>query len=150
MTQTESHQQPEPGPEIRVLLTKVGLDPHDRGIKILATRLEEAGMEVVYTGAWQSKDAAVSAIVQEDPDVVGFNAYSGDHLIIPKVLRRLGKYDVLEELLVIVGGNVPEEDYDALYDAGVTKIFPQDTSSEDVITYLTKNVKEIENLPEGD
>lgn len=121
---------------VRILLTKVGLDPHDRGIKILATRLREAGMDVIYTGPWQSKDAVVSATVQEDPDIIGFNAYSGDHLIIPKVLDPLSDHGVLEDTMVLVGGNVPVDHHERLRESGVTKIFPQDTRAEEVVEYI--------------
>lgn len=140
---TEANDQrprPADGTPIRVMLTKVGLDPHDRGIKILAAGLEDAGMEVIYTGPWQSKAAVVSAAVQEDPQVLGFNAYSGDHLIIPKVLDRLAEYDVLEETLVLVGGNVPEDDHKSLHDAGVTKIFPQNASVADVVDFIRREL----------
>lgn len=125
---------------IRVLLTKVGLDPHDRGIKILATRLEEAGMSVIYTGPWQSKDGVVSAAVQEDPDVIGFNAYSGDHALIPKVLDRLADYGVVEDTLLLAGGNVPQEDHEALREAGVDRIFGQDVQATEVVDYIRHQV----------
>lgn len=129
---------------IRVLLTKVGLDPHDRGIKILATRLEQAGMSVIYTGPWQSKDAIVSAAVQEDPDVIGFNAYSGDHALIPKVLDRLAEYGILEETLLLAGGNVPQEDHESLRDAGIDRVFGQDVQAGEVIDYIRENVGPVE------
>lgn len=125
---------------IRVLLTKVGLDPHDRGIRILATRLEEAGMSVIYTGAWQSKEAATTAVVQEDPDVVGFNAYSGDHALIPAVLERLDDYGILADTLVLAGGNVPQEDHERLHAAGVDRVFPQDTQAQEVVDYIRRHV----------
>lgn len=125
---------------IRVLLTKVGLDPHDRGIKLLATRLEEAGMSVIYTGPWQSKDAVVSAAVQEDPDVIGFNAYSGDHALIPTVLDRFEEYDVVDDTLILAGGNVPQEDHEVLREAGVDRIFPQDARAHEVVDYIRTGV----------
>lgn len=129
-----------------MLLTKVGLDPHDRGIKILATRLEEAGMSVIYTGPWQSKDAVVSAAVQEDPDVIGFNAYSGDHALIPKVLDRFREYGIVEETLLLAGGNVPREDHDALREAGVDEVFAQDVRAEAVVEYIESNVETEERV----
>lgn len=125
---------------IRVLLTKVGLDPHDRGIKLLATRLEEAGMSVIYTGPWQSKEAVVSAAVQEDPDVIGFNAYSGDHALIPKVIDRLEAYDVTDDTLVLAGGNVPQEDHETLHETGVDRVFPQNARAHEVVDYIRTGV----------
>ncbi|WP_276258888.1 cobalamin B12-binding domain-containing protein [Haloglomus litoreum] len=137
-----SHERHHDGPDrpIRVLLTKVGLDPHDRGIRLLATRLEEAGMSVIYTGPWQSTDAVVTAVVQEDPDVVGFNAYSGDHALIPKVLDRLADHGVVEETLILAGGNVPTEDHERLRAAGVDRVFPGDAQASEVVDYIREMV----------
>jgi len=123
-----------------VLLTKVGLDPHDRGIRLLATQLEEAGMSVIYTGPWQSTEAVVSAAVQEDPDVIGFNAYSGDHALVPKVLDQLAEYGVVEGTLILADGNVPTEDHNRLREAGVDRVFPQDAGAKEVVEYIRDEV----------
>lgn len=124
---------------IRVLLTKVGLDSHDRGIKLISSRLREAGMEVIYTGPWQSKEAAVEIALEEDVDVVGFNVFSDDHLLVPKVLDLMEERGILSDTLVVVGGNVPEVDQDDLYEAGVAEIFPPGTDIDDIIRFIEEN-----------
>lgn len=124
---------------IRVLLTKVGLDSHDRGIKLIASRLREAGMEVIYTGPWQSKEAAVNIALEEDVDVVGFNVFSDDHLLVPKVLNLMEERGILSDTLVVVGGNVPEEDQGELFDAGVAEIFPPGTDVGDIVSFIEEN-----------
>lgn len=124
---------------IRVLLTKVGLDSHDRGIKLVSSRLRDAGMEVIYTGPWQSKDAVVDIALEEDVDVVGFNVFSDDHLLVPKVLKLMEERGILSDTFVVVGGNVPDEDEDVLYDAGVVEIFPPGTNIDDIVAFIDEN-----------
>jgi methylmalonyl-CoA mutase C-terminal domain/subunit len=124
---------------IRVLLTKVGLDSHDRGIKLISSRLREAGMEVIYTGPWQSKEAAVEIALEEDVDVVGFNVFSDDHLLVPKVLDLMEERGILSDTLVVVGGNVPEVDQDDLYEAGVAEIFPPGAEIDDIVSFIEEN-----------
>jgi len=124
---------------IRVLLTKVGLDSHDRGIKLISSRLREAGMEVIYTGPWQSKEAAVEIALEEDVDVVGFNVFSDDHLLVPKVLDLMEERGILSDTLIVVGGNVPEVDQDDLYEAGVAEIFPPGAEIDDIVSFIEEN-----------
>jgi len=124
---------------IRVLLTKVGLDSHDRGIKLISSRLREAGMEVIYTGPWQSKETAVNIAMEEDVDVVGFNVFSDDHLLVPKVLNLMEEREILSDTLVVVGGNVPEVDQDELYDAGVAEIFPPGTDVDEIVSFIEQH-----------
>jgi len=125
---------------IKDVLTKVGLDPHDWGIKLLMKRLEEADMEVVYTGPWQSKAAVVSAVVQEDPDVVGFNRYSSDHHLVPKVLADLDDHGAVSDTLILAGGNIPDEDRATFEAAGVDEIFRRDIGPTEVINYIRSRV----------
>lgn len=124
---------------IRVLLTKVGLDSHDRGIKLVSSRLRDAGMEVIYTGPWTSKETAVNIALEEDVDVIGFNVFSDDHLLVPKVLNLMEERDILSDTLIVVGGNVPDEDADKLYEAGVAEIFSPGSDIDDIVDFIKEN-----------
>ena len=107
---------------VRVLVTKIGLDGHDRGSRIVAAYLRDAGMEVIYTPPWQSIDAVATLALQEDIDVIGLSSLATDHLIIPdlmKVLREKG----LEYVRVVIGGVIPEQEHQMLLDTGVSRIF---------------------------
>jgi methylmalonyl-CoA mutase C-terminal domain/subunit len=123
---------------IRVLLAKPGLDGHDRGAKVVARALRDAGMEVIYTGIRQTPEMIVEAAIQEDVDVVGLSILSGAHLeLFPPIiegLRRKGREDVL----VIAGGIIPEDDIPALQQMGVKAVFGPGTSTEDIIRFIQK------------
>jgi methylmalonyl-CoA mutase C-terminal domain/subunit len=123
---------------IRVLLAKPGLDGHDRGAKVVARALRDAGMEVIYTGIRQTPDMIVEAAIQEDVDVVGLSILSGAHLeLFPPIiagLREKGRKDAL----VIAGGIVPEDDISALQKMGVKAVFGPGTSTEDIINFIRK------------
>jgi methylmalonyl-CoA mutase C-terminal domain/subunit len=123
---------------IRVLLAKPGLDGHDRGAKVVARALRDAGMEVIYTGIRQTPDMIVEAAIQEDVDVVGLSILSGAHLeLFPPImegLREKGRKDAL----VIAGGIVPEDDISALQKMGVKAVFGPGTSTEDIINFIHK------------
>jgi methylmalonyl-CoA mutase C-terminal domain/subunit len=125
---------------IRVLLAKPGLDGHDRGAKVVARALRDAGMEVIYTGIRQTPEMIVEATIQEDVDVVGLSILSGAHLeLFPSIidgLRRKGR----EDALVIAGGIVPEDDVSALQQMGVRAVFGPGTSTEDIIRFIQKEV----------
>lgn len=121
---------------IRALLTKVGLDSHDRGINLVASKFRDAGMEVIYTGPWQSKETVVNIALEEDVDVVGFNVFSDDHLLVPKVLDLMEKEGILSDTLIIVGGNVPEPHQDQLYEAGVAEIYPPGSDLDDIVEFV--------------
>jgi methylmalonyl-CoA mutase, C-terminal domain len=127
--------------KIRVLIAKPGLDGHDRGAKVIARALRDAGMEVVYTGLRQTPEMIAEAAIQEDVDVVGLSILSGAHLtLVPRacdLLRRQG----LDHVLVCVGGIVPEEDIPALKEAGVSAVFGPGTSTEAVVSFIKDNVK---------
>ena len=127
---------------IRVIVAKPGLDGHDRGAKIVARALRDAGMEVIYTGLRQTPEQISSAAVQEDVDVVGVSILSGAHnTIIPRIcalLREAGMQDVL----VIVGGIVPDEDIPSLKEAGVAAVFQPGASTQEIVEFIRSHVKQ--------
>jgi len=106
----------------RVLVTKIGLDGHDRGSRIVAAACRDAGMEVIYTPPWQSIDAVVKLAIEEDVDVVGISSLATDHLIVPKLMRALGAAG-LDDVRVVVGGIVPDNEEPMLLEAGVRQVF---------------------------
>ncbi len=125
--------------KIRVLIGKPGLDGHDRGAKIIARALRDAGMEVIYSGLHRTPEEIVSIAIQEDVDVIGLSILSGAHMtIFPKVLDLLKKEDA-EDILLFGGGIIPDEDKDELKKKGVSEIFGPGTSTQDVIDYLQKH-----------
>jgi len=130
--------------KIRVLVAKPGLDGHDRGAKIVARALRDAGMEVIYTGLRQTPDMIVEAALQEDVDVVGLSVLSGAHLTwVPRVtalLRERGAADIL----VVVGGIIPDADIAVLKAAGVAEVFGPGTSTVDIVTYIREQVGRVE------
>ena len=125
---------------IRVLLAKPGLDGHDRGAKVVARALRDAGMEVIYSGIRQTPEMIVEAAIQEDVDVIGLSILSGAHLeLFPSIidgLRRKGR----EDALVIAGGIIPEDDVLTLQQMGVKAVFGPATSTEDIIRFIRKEV----------
>jgi methylmalonyl-CoA mutase, C-terminal domain len=126
---------------IRVLVAKPGLDGHDRGAKVIARALRDAGMEVVYTGLRQTPEMIVEAAIQEDVDVVGLSILSGAHMtLVPRTCDLLRKQG-LNHVLVCIGGIIPEEDLPALKEAGVSAVFGPGTSTEDVARFIKENVK---------
>lgn len=126
---------------IRVLVAKPGLDGHDRGAKVIARALRDAGMEVVYTGLRQTPEMIVEAATQEDVDVVGLSILSGAHMtLVPRTCQLLREQG-LKHVLVCVGGIIPEEDLPALKEAGVSAVFGPGTSTEDVAKFIKENVK---------
>ena len=116
----------------RVLITKIGLDGHDRGSRIVAAYLRDAGMEVIYTPPWQEIPALVKLATEEDVDVMGISSLATDHLLVPKLLKAMDAAG-LEHIKVVVGGIVPDEDEQALLLAGVSKIFHPGASREDIV-----------------
>jgi methylmalonyl-CoA mutase C-terminal domain/subunit len=126
---------------IRVLLAKPGLDGHDRGAKVIARGLRDAGMEVIYTGLRQTPEMIVSAALQEDVDVIGLSILSGAHnVIVPRVLELLKK-NAAEDILVLVGGIIPDLDAPKLRQEGVAAIFPPGTSIEQIVSFVRDNVQ---------
>mgnify|MGYP000850504226 FL=1 len=119
----------------KVLVTKIGLDGHDRGSRIVAAHLRDAGMEVVYTPPWQDIKAVVKLAVEEDVDVIGVSSLATDHLIVPKLMHALREAG-LADVVVIVGGIVPDEDEPALLAAGVARVFHPGTKLSDISAYV--------------
>jgi len=123
---------------IRVLLAKPGLDGHDRGAKVVARALRDAGMEVIYTGIRQTPDMIIQAAIQEDADVVGLSILSGAHLeLFPPIIEGLKKQG-REDALVIAGGIIPEDDIPALQQMGIKAVFGPGTSTEDIVSFIQK------------
>ncbi|MEF9992416.1 MAG: cobalamin B12-binding domain-containing protein [Romboutsia sp.] len=127
---------------IRVLVAKPGLDGHDRGAKIIARALRDAGMEVIYTGLRQTPDQIVQAAIQEDVDVVAMSILSGAHnYLLPKVVELLKNEGAFEDMLVIGGGVIPEEDIPFLKESGVAEIFTPGTPTTVTIEFIKANLK---------
>ena len=126
---------------IRVLLAKPGLDGHDRGVKVIARALRDAGMEVIYTGLRQTPEQIANAALQEDVQIVGLSILSGAHLtIFPRVLTLMRERG-LEDVLLFGGGIIPEEDIPTLKEMGVNEIFLPGTSTETIIDYIRTHVR---------
>jgi len=127
--------------KIRVLVAKPGLDGHDRGAKIVARALRDAGMEVIYTGLHQTAEMIVETAVQEDVDVIGLSLLSGAHMTLFRDVTKLLKEKGMSEVLVVGGGIIPEEDVPALKKAGVAGCFGPGTPCEEIVEFIKKNVK---------
>jgi len=127
--------------KIRVLVAKPGLDGHDRGAKVIARALRDAGMEVIYTGLRQTPEMIVSASLQEDVDVIGLSILSGAHnAIVPRV-RDLLKENKMDDVMLILGGIIPDEDFPRMKEAGVAGIFQPGTAMDEIVEFIRKNVK---------
>jgi methylmalonyl-CoA mutase C-terminal domain/subunit len=127
--------------KIRVLLAKPGLDGHDRGAKVVALALKEAGMEVIYTGLHQTVPSIVKQAVQEGVDVIGLSIMSGAHVPICRKLMDLVRKEDISDVLVVVGGVIPTKDVPVLQDLGVKGIFPGGTRFDEISTFIKENVK---------
>lgn len=121
----------------RVLVTKIGLDGHDRGSRIVAAYLRDAGMEVIYTDPWQKLEAVVALALQEDVDVIGISSLATDHLLVPKLMKALDEAG-LGHIRVIVGGIVPAEEEVDLLKAGVSRVFHPGSSREEIVEVVAK------------
>jgi methylmalonyl-CoA mutase C-terminal domain/subunit len=127
--------------KIRVLVAKPGLDGHDRGAKVVARALRDAGMEVIYTGLRQTPEMIVETALQEDVDVIGMSILSGAHMaLFPKVMELL-KEEGVDDIIVIGGGIIPEEDVSALKECGIAEIFGPGTPLSDIVEYIETRVK---------
>ncbi len=127
--------------KIRVLVAKPGLDGHDRGAKIIARALRDAGMEVIYTGLRQTPEMIATAALQEDVDAVGISILSGAHnTLCPRIVNLL-RENGMDDTLVLVGGIVPQEDILTLKEKGVSEIFLPGTSTEDIVKFINENVR---------
>lgn len=126
---------------IRVLVAKVGLDGHDRGAKVIATALRDAGMEVIYTGLRQTPEMVVNAALQEDVDAIGISILSGAHMtVFPKVMAFM-KEKGMNDVLVTGGGIIPEDDMKELHAMGVGKLFAPGAATADIAAYITEWVR---------
>lgn len=125
---------------IRVLVAKPGLDGHDRGAKIIARAFRDAGFEVIYTGLRQTPEQVVTAALQEDVDVVGLSVLSGAHMTLCPRIMELMKKEKLDDVLVLVGGIIPDADVKKLKELGVSEIFQPGASTEDIIAYVKGHV----------
>lgn len=129
--------------KIRVLVAKPGLDGHDRGAKVIARALRDAGMEVIYTGLRQTPEMIAAAALQEDVDAVGISILSGAHnTLCPRIVNLLHE-NGMDDTLVLVGGIVPQEDIATLKSNGVSEVFLPGTSTEDIVTFINANVRSV-------
>ena len=127
--------------KIRVLVAKPGLDGHDRGAKVIARALRDAGMEVIYTGLRQTPEMIVNSALQEDVDVIGLSILSGAHnAIVPRVTELLRK-NRMDDVLVVIGGIIPEQDFDLMKKSGVAGIFNPGTPMDEIVDFIRTNVK---------
>jgi methylmalonyl-CoA mutase C-terminal domain/subunit len=129
------------GRPIRVLVAKVGLDGHDRGARVIATALRDAGMEVIYTGLRQTPEMVVNAALQEDVDAIGISILSGAHMTVFSKIIALMKEKGMDDVLLTGGGIIPEEDRVSLHEMGVGDLFPPGTSTADIASYITQWVR---------
>ena len=130
---------PEGGKKIRILIAKPGLDGHDRGAKVVARALRDAGMEVIYTGLHQTPEQIVETAIQEDVDHIGLSILSGAHMtLLPRVMKLLKENDA-EDIVVTGGGIIPTGDIPALKDAGISEIFGPGTSTVEIVDYIREH-----------
>ena len=128
--------------KIRVVVAKPGLDGHDRGAKIIARALRDAGMEVIYTGLHQTPEQIVETVLQEDADAVGLSILSGAHMkLVPKVVALLGEQHA-QHVVVTVGGTIPADDIPALKELGVSEVFTPGAPTQDIIDFIRGRVTE--------
>jgi methylmalonyl-CoA mutase C-terminal domain/subunit len=125
----------------RVLVTKIGLDGHDRGSRIVAAACRDAGMEVIYTPPWQTVDAVVKLAIEEDVDVIGISSLATDHLIVPKLMKAL-RAAGLDDVRVVVGGIVPDNEEPMLLEAGVRQVFHPGSTLDDITARIREYASE--------
>jgi methylmalonyl-CoA mutase C-terminal domain/subunit len=127
--------------KIKVVISKVGLDGHDRGAKVVSSLLKEAGMEVVYLGMYQMPEDIIRAAIDEDADVIGASYLSGEHLVFtPKIVKEMKKHG-LDDVLFIAGGVIPPEDIPTLKEMGVNEIFVAGSLTQPLLRYIRSNVR---------
>lgn len=129
------------GRKLRVVIAKPGLDGHDRGAKVIARALRDAGMEVIYTGLRQTPELIVNAALQEDADVIGLSILSGAHNHIVPRLMELLRAQGLDDVLVVIGGIIPDVDVPALKQLGVKGIFQPGTSMQEIVDFINTNAR---------
>ncbi len=126
---------------IRILVAKPGLDGHDRGAKVVAQALKNAGFEVIYTGLHQTVEQIVQVALDEDVDVIGLSILSGAHIPIAEKLMKKLKEENAIDIMVMIGGNIPKNDFDSLNKLGVNAIFPTGSRFDDISDFIIKNVR---------
>lgn len=131
---------------IRVLMAKAGLDGHDRGVKVVARALRDAGMEVIYTGLHNTPEQVVKAALQEDVDVIGLSILSGAHLTIFKKTTELMKQYGMDDVLLLGGGIIPDEDKPILEEMGVKGLFGPGTSTQEIVEFIRREVRKRREL----
>lgn len=131
---------------VRVLVAKVGLDGHDRGAKVIATALRDAGMEVIYTGLRQTPEMVVNAALQEDVDAIGISILSGAHMtVFPRIIQLMKEKD-MNDVLLTGGGIIPEDDMKSLHDMGAGRLFAPGTTTSEIAEYIKDWVKKNRNF----
>jgi methylmalonyl-CoA mutase, C-terminal domain len=130
-----------PDSKLRILVAKPGLDGHDRGAKVIARALRDAGMEVIYTGLHQTPEMIVSAAVQEDVDAIGMSIMSGAHLTLFPAVMDLLRKERAEDIVVFGGGIIPDEDIPKLKQLGVAEIFTPGSSTQTIVEWIRRNVQ---------
>jgi methylmalonyl-CoA mutase C-terminal domain/subunit len=123
---------------IRILIAKPGLDGHDRGAKVVAHALRNAGMEVIYTGLHQTVDQIVETAIQEDVDVIGLSILSGAHIPFTEKLMKRLEEEGAKDIMIMIGGNVPKRDFKKLHKLGVGAIYPTGSNFEDMVNFIKK------------
>jgi len=135
--------EPTPAPStrrLRVVVAKPGLDGHDRGAKIIARALRDAGMEVIYTGLHQTPEQIVETVIQEDADAVGLSILSGAHMtLVPRIVQLLREQDI-DDVVVTVGGTIPADDIPELKELGVAEVFTPGAQTQDIVTFIREAV----------
>ena len=129
-----------PNKKIRILIAKPGLDGHDRGVKVIAQLLRDAGMEVIYTGLHQTVDQIINAAIQEDVNVIGLSILSGAHHPIAEKLMKRIRENKMNDVMIIIGGNIPQKDIVDLQKLGVKGVFPTGSKFEDIIDFIKTNI----------
>ena len=127
--------------KLRVVVAKPGLDGHDRGAKVIARAFRDAGFEVIYTGLRQTPEQIVNAALQEDADIVGLSVLSGAHMTLCPRIMELMKKEGLEDVLVLVGGIIPDQDVVKLKEYGIAEVFQPGASTEDIISFVRQNAR---------
>ena len=136
--------EPKTGRKIRVVVAKPGLDGHDRGAKIIARALRDSGMEVIYTGLHQTPEQIVETVIQEDADAIGVSILSGAHMtLVPKILELL-KAEGVDDVLITVGGTIPNKDIDELKGLGVSGVFTPGSPTDDIVEFIRTGVQDRE------
>jgi len=127
--------------KIRVVVAKPGLDGHDRGAKVIARAFRDAGFEVIYTGLRQTPEQIVNAALQEDADVIGLSVLSGAHMTLCPRITELMKKEGLDDVMVVIGGIIPDQDIPKLKECGVSEVFQPGTSTQDIVAYVREHAR---------